>query len=139
MIGQTSSGLYSQGFDNAANMATGQFNAQASNAINAGQISTTLPALASSISQTQRGNQIDDIMNKLSAGNAVQSQNQKLLDAVTGQYSAQDNFDLAMVQALAQLLAMTPTAGGATSQTGTSDLTKLGTGGIALGDFLGSL
>lgn len=99
-------------FNTAAGVATQQLDRTAASSANAARTATVLPQLALTQGSTARANNLEDIKNLLGAGTTVQNQNQKLLDAITGQYQQQDSFDLEMIQALAQILGMTPTAGG---------------------------
>lgn len=112
-IAQATGDLMSSGYTNAGQLATGLYDINANTGVNSARTLASLPAITSGVAQTQRNFALGDIQNLLSAGNTVQSQNQRILDAITGQYQAQDQYDLDMVQALANILGGIPTSGSA--------------------------
>lgn len=113
-IARNTAALRSTGFNNAANLTKDFYDTYSRNNLTAASTATQIPQLLSQIGQTQRGNAVSDIQNKLNAGDRVQGQNQKVLDTVTGQYKDMNAYELEMLKQLAEILRMTPTAGGQT-------------------------
>lgn len=143
--GNTAAQLRYQGYNDATSNTLNQFNAEANRNIQGGQALgglggqrtnegfQGLNALQNLVNTAATGNQMNwfnanqgnalldkENQNKLAAGGAIQNQNQRLLDVVTGEQNALRNNDLTKLSQLAQLLGAFPnsSSGSGTSSQG---------------------
>lgn len=101
----TSANLNYQGYTDALNgantIATGNANRALTAAPGFGSAASTFTGLG----DLARNNSLADSQNKINAGTAVQNQNQRLLDATTGQMSSLYGYDANQIAALQNILA----------------------------------
>ncbi len=79
-----------------------------------------------------KGDALENINNKITAGATVQNQNQRLLDAVNGEYGRMQNYDSTQLSDLANFLQIFNNSANSTGQSG-GNLNTLGKlGGVAM-------
>jgi len=131
-IGQTTGNLRYQGFNNAAQMGTQQFNQERANEFQAAGGFGNLSQLQAGMGNTMRGNYLEDLRNKLGAGGQIQNQNQRMLDVTAREIYGRRDFPLTQLQNYGNLLGAFPT-GATTQQNGPTGLQQLGGLGMAAG------
>lgn len=130
LIAQASGDILSTGFSNAANLAKGFYDTESNASTQAANILTQLPDVLSRAGSTERDFAISDLKNKLSAGAYVRDQNQRLLDAVSGEYNAERSYEQDMIKFLTSILGQLPTQGQQGTVTSEPDLlSRLSAGG----------
>jgi hypothetical protein len=127
-IGDMSAGLRSQGFSNAMGNALGLYNTDSSNALSRAGMFGNLAGSMQNLDQYGRSVSMTDQDRKLQAGNQIQSQNQRELDAYFAERQREQRYPYDQLELLRGVLGAYPTGQTQTSSSG---------GGSGFGDIFG--